>query len=57
MPVADISIVGRHTQGVRLIRLEEGARLVGIERVEGLNGDDADVVDGDAPPAETPDPA
>ena len=56
-PVADISVVGRNTQGVRLIRLEEGARLVGIERIEGLNGDDADVVGGDAPPAETPDPA
>ena len=56
-PVADISVVGRNTQGVRLIRLEEGARLVGIERIEGLNGDDADVVGGDAPPAETPGPA
>jgi DNA gyrase subunit A len=56
-PVADISVVGRNTQGVRLIRLEEGARLVGVERIEGLNGDDADAVNGDAPPAETPDPA
>jgi DNA gyrase subunit A len=35
-PVADISIVGRNTQGVRLIRLEEGERLTGVERVEGL---------------------
>jgi DNA gyrase subunit A len=35
-PVADISIVGRNTQGVRLIRLGEGERLTGIERVEGL---------------------
>src|SRR5476649_2182336 len=35
-PVADISIVGRNTQGVRLIRLEEGERLMGVERVEGL---------------------
>jgi len=56
-PVADISIVGRNTQGVRLIRLEDGARLVGIERIEGLNDDDADAIGGDAPPAETPDPA
>jgi DNA gyrase subunit A len=39
-PVRDISIVGRNTQGVRLIRLAEGERLTGIERVEGLeNGD------------------
>jgi len=35
-PVADISVVGRNTQGVRLIRLGEGERLTGIERVEGL---------------------
>ncbi len=35
-PVSDISIVGRNTQGVRLIRLDEGERLVGIERVETL---------------------
>jgi DNA gyrase subunit A len=39
-PVADISVLGRNTQGVRLIRLDEGDRLVGIERVEGLQEDD-----------------
>jgi DNA gyrase subunit A len=38
-PVAEISIVGRNTQGVRLIRLGEGERLTGIERIESL-GDD-----------------
>ncbi len=37
-PVADISVVGRNTQGVRLIRLGEGERLTGIERVAGLDG-------------------
>jgi len=35
-PVRDISVVGRNTQGVRLMRLAEGERLSGIERVEGL---------------------
>jgi DNA gyrase subunit A len=41
-PVADISVVGRNTQGVRLIRLAEGERLTGVERVEGLEaGEDA----------------
>src|SRR5665213_2506666 len=35
-PVADISVVGRNTQGVRLIRLAEGERLTGIERIESL---------------------
>jgi DNA gyrase subunit A len=38
-PVSEISIVGRNTQGVRLIRLGEGERLTGIERIESL-GDD-----------------
>ena len=33
-PVADISVMGRNTQGVTLIRLDEGDRLVGLERVE-----------------------
>ncbi|HET9473419.1 MAG TPA: DNA gyrase C-terminal beta-propeller domain-containing protein, partial [Steroidobacteraceae bacterium] len=35
-PVAEISIVGRNTQGVRLIRLGDGERLTGIERIESL---------------------
>jgi DNA gyrase subunit A len=38
-PVADISVVGRNTQGVRLIRLEEGDQLSGLERIEGLAGE------------------
>ena len=32
-PVSEISIQGRNTQGVRLIRLDEGDRLVGLERI------------------------
>ena len=39
-PVADISIMGRNTQGVRLIRLDENARLVGISRVEAVPDED-----------------
>jgi DNA gyrase subunit A len=44
-PVNEISVQGRNTQGVRLIRVDEGERLVGLERivVEGgapENGDD-----------------
>ena len=37
-PVKDISVVGRNTQGVRLIRLEEGDQLSGLERIDGLGG-------------------
>ena len=53
--VADVSVQGRNTQGVRLIRLDEGDRLVGLERIEVLadgdgedEGDDADEDDGEA---------
>src|ERR1700756_1081659 len=35
--VDEISVQGRNTQGVRLIRLGEGERLAGIERVESLD--------------------
>ncbi|HEU5135349.1 MAG TPA: DNA gyrase subunit A [Steroidobacteraceae bacterium] len=47
-PVGEISIVGRNTQGVRLIRLGEGERLTGIERIESL-GEEAGA-SADAPP-------
>ncbi len=40
IPVRDISIMGRNTQGVRLITLAEDEKLVGIERVEEQHGDD-----------------
>jgi DNA gyrase subunit A len=51
-PVKDISIVGRNTQGVRLIRLEEGDQLSGLERIEGLAGENGatDETPGDASP-------
>ncbi|MBV6418004.1 MAG: DNA gyrase subunit A [Steroidobacteraceae bacterium] len=40
-PVADVSVVGRNTQGVRLIRLDDGERLTGVERIENLGDEDA----------------
>jgi len=52
--VEEISIVGRNTQGVRLIRLAEGERLTGVERIASLNGespeDDAAALEPDSPP-------
>jgi DNA gyrase subunit A len=36
---AEISVMGRNTQGVRLIRLDDNERLVGLERVESLAED------------------
>jgi DNA gyrase subunit A len=41
-PVAQISVMGRSAQGVRLIRLGEDDRLVGIARVEALQDVDGD---------------
>ena len=37
-----VSVMGRNTQGVRLIRIEEGHRLVGLARIEAIEdeGDD-----------------
>jgi DNA gyrase subunit A len=39
-PVDDISIQGRNTQGVRLIRVEAGQRLVGVARIEPMGDED-----------------
>jgi DNA gyrase subunit A len=39
-PITDISTMGRNTQGVRLIRLDENDRLVGISRVEAVPGEE-----------------
>ena len=38
--VDDISIMGRNTQGVRLIRVEKGQRLVGLARIEAIDDED-----------------
>ena len=47
-------MMGRNTQGVRLIRLDEGERLVGIVAVSrAIGGDDAAA---DAPSRSTADP-
>src|SRR5215467_6044256 len=51
--VDGISVQGRNTQGVRLIRLGEGERLVGIERIESLDGEGEETV-GEPAPGVTP---
>lgn len=45
LPVRDIRAIGRNTQGVRVIRLDEGARIASISRVmeEGKEGEDETV--------------
>ena len=43
-PVSDVSIMGRNTQGVRLVALSEGEKLAGLERIVeyGENGENGD---------------
>ena len=37
--VAEISVIGRNAQGVRVIRLDEGEKVVGVDRIAGLEGE------------------
>jgi DNA gyrase subunit A len=54
-PVDEISVLGRNTQGVRLIRLADGERLTGIERIESLEADgDAEGAESEPLPPVTP---
>jgi DNA gyrase subunit A len=52
----EISVLGRNTQGVRLIRLDDGERLIGVEAVEpeSAEGEAAgeDAVATETPPTE-----
>ena len=43
--VNQVSVLGRNTQGVRLMRLDESDRLVGIARVQDINGVDDEVLE------------
>ena len=53
MPVDGIPTVGRNTQGVRLIRLDETESVVDVERVAEDDGDEDDQ-DGEGPQGEGP---
>jgi len=43
--VADVSQMGRDTQGVTMIRLSKDEKLIGIERVEALDADEEDEIE------------
>jgi DNA gyrase subunit A len=51
--VAEVSVLGRAAQGVKLIRVEEGERLAGVERIVALEDKDKDE-DEDEGEGETP---
>ena len=40
--VSDVSVMGRDTQGVKVINVSEGERLIGIERIASIEGEEAD---------------
>jgi DNA gyrase subunit A len=50
--VADISSIGRNTQGVRLIKLDEGDKLVTLAKVELDEEDEKNGAGATPPPAE-----
>jgi len=41
--VKEVSVQGRNTMGVRLIRLKEGEKLVGLEQVDEPTGEESDL--------------
>ena len=43
--VEEISVQGRNTMGVRVIRLKEGEKLVGLEQVDEPSGEAGDPAD------------
>ena len=58
--VSEVSVLGRNTQGVRLIKLGKGEKLVGVERIEALDEDEEELEgdlehseDGEAPAEES----
>jgi DNA gyrase subunit A len=44
--VDGISIVGRNTQGVTIIRLDKKEKVIGVDKVEGLAGEEEDDIEG-----------
>ena len=44
--VDGISVVGRNTQGVTIIRLDKKEKVIGVDKVEGLAGEEEDDIEG-----------
>jgi DNA gyrase subunit A len=55
--VDEIRIMGRNTQGVRLIRLQEDETLVGLQRIDELETDEDESVDAESEPSSPSDEA
>jgi DNA gyrase subunit A len=51
--VDGISVVGRNTQGVTIIRLDKKEKVIGVDRIEGLIGDEDENEDDAIPDGDT----
>jgi DNA gyrase subunit A len=40
--VNEVSVLGRNTQGVRMIRLDKGEKLVGLDRIETMDDEEGE---------------
>ncbi|MCP5181364.1 MAG: DNA gyrase subunit A [Pseudomonadales bacterium] len=49
--IDEVSVLGRNTQGVRLISLRNGEKLIGVERIEEREDDELDTVSATPPVA------
>jgi DNA gyrase subunit A len=49
-PIRDVSIIGRNTQGVRLINLDDDDRVIDVARAEKEDEVDLSLEEGDVPP-------
>jgi DNA gyrase subunit A len=47
IPANSVSLVGRNTQGVRLINLQENEKLVAIEKIDELESDNEKELEND----------
>ena len=50
--VNSISVVGRNAQGVTIIRPDKNEKVIGVDRIEGLVGEEDDVIDDNESPAD-----
>ena len=41
--IDEISVVGRNTQGVTVIRLDKNEKVVGVDRIDGLPEDEENI--------------
>lgn len=50
MAVKEISVIGRNTQGVRIMSMDEADTLAAVVRVAKEEGEVAEATEGNAPP-------